>query len=448
MNIPPTASPPIPPSCPPLQGGDGAGEPAPGGSSRPAAQPQRFVAYERFLDCVHCGLCLSACPTYLDLGTEMDSPRGRIYLMRGLEDGTLPLSTDVVQHLDLCLGCRACETACPSGVRYGELIEGVRSFVEEHHQRPPLDRVRRRLITLVFPRPALLRHLLLPLRLLEVLGILPLLRRVSGTVAMLPRLHGWARLPRLTPARTAPRYRVGLIEGCVAQVLFAATNRATVRVLARNGCDVSAPPAQTCCGALYLHAGDRHTALDCARRNIDAFPADLDAIIVNAAGCGAMLKEYGALLAGDPAYAERARAFSSKVRDVTEFLGAIPLAAPTRRIDARVTYHDACHLAHGQGVREAPRALLRQIPGLSLVELPDSDVCCGSAGSYSLTEPALARRFGERKAASIRTTGATLVAAANPGCVMQIQGALRRAGLDVTVRHPVELLDEAYEAPG
>ncbi len=448
MSSPPTPSPPPAPAGLALPREDGAGKPAPEGVNQLTVAPQRFVEYDRFLDCVHCGLCLSACPTYLELGTEMDSPRGRIYLMRGLEDGTLPLAADVARHLDLCLGCRACETACPSGVRYGELIEGARAFVEEHHQRPLRDRLRRRLIALVFPRPDLLRGLLLPLRLLDLLGILPHLRRVSGTVAMLPRLHGWARAPRVTPAHSVPRHRVGLIEGCVAQVLFAATNRATVRVLARNGCDVIAPPAQTCCGALYLHAGDRGAALACARRNIDAFPADLDAIIVNAAGCGAMLKQYGALLADDPAYAERARTFSSRVRDVTEFLAGISLVSPSGRIDARVTYHDACHLAHGQGVREAPRALLRQIPGLSLVELPDADTCCGSAGSYNLTEPALARRFGERKAASVLTTGATLVAAANPGCVMQIQGALRHAGLDVIVRHPVELLDEAYEAPG
>jgi glycolate oxidase iron-sulfur subunit len=445
MSISPPSTLPTPSSAAAPQGGDGAATPAQEGNSRPAARAQRFVDYERFLDCVHCGLCLSACPTYLDLGTEMDSPRGRIYMMRGLEDGTLPLSADVARHLDLCLGCRACETACPSGVRYGELIEGARAFIEEHHRRALRDRLRRRLITLVFPRPNLLRQLLLPLRLLELLGMLPLLRRLSRTAAMLPRLDGWARLPRFTPARTGPRYRVGLIEGCVAQVLFAATNRATVRVLGRNGCDVTVPTVQSCCGALYLHAGDRGRTLACARRNIDAFPANLDAIIVNAAGCGATLKEYGALLADDPAYAERARAFSAKVRDITEFLAAIPLAPPTRRIDARVTYHDACHLAHGQGVREAPRAVLRQIPGLQLIELPDADTCCGSAGSYNLTEPALARRFGERKAASIRATGATLVAAANPGCVMQIQGALRRAGLDATVRHPVEVLDEAYE---
>jgi glycolate oxidase iron-sulfur subunit len=407
----------------------------------------RFARYERFLDCVHCGLCLSACPTYVELGTEMDSPRGRIYLMRGLEEGSLPLTADVARHLDLCLGCRACETACPSGVRYGELIEGVRAFVETHHRRTWWDRLHRRLISAVFPHPKRLRLLLLPLRLLEVLGILRLLRRVSHAVAMLPQLRSWAPLPETSAARTEERHRVGLVAGCVAQVLFAETNRATVRVLTRNGCTVTTPARQVCCGALYLHAGDRAQALQCARNNIDAFPLDrLEAVIVNAAGCGATLKEYGVLLADDPVYAERARAFSAKVRDVNEFLAARPLLAPRAALRMRVTYHDACHLAHGQGVREAPRIVLQQIPGIELIELAEGDTCCGSAGSYNLTEPAMARRLGARKAANVRATGAAIVAAANPGCALQIQAALHRAGVTATVLHPVELLDRAYES--
>jgi glycolate oxidase iron-sulfur subunit len=408
------------------------------------ASPPRFVAYDKFLDCVHCGLCLPACPTYVELGTEMDSPRGRIYLMKALEEGALPMLPEVARHLDLCLGCRACETACPSGVRYGDLIESARAFVEAHHHRPLGERLRRRLITRVVPHPSLLRLLLLPLRWLEVIGVLNLVRHFSSAAAMLPRLGWWAPVPELEPARTPERHRVGFVAGCVAQVLFAETNRATLRVLARNGCTVETPARQVCCGALYLHAGVAREALDCARRNIDAFPDTLEAIVVNAAGCGAMLKQYGELLANDPAYAERAHAFSAKVRDVSEFLATIDLVPPTRPIRARVTYHDACHLAHGQGVREAPRALLRQIPGLELVELDDADMCCGSAGSYNLTEPEMARRLGERKAATIRATGATCVAAANPGCVMQIQASLRRSGSDAVVRHPIELLDEAY----
>ncbi len=411
--------------------------------TQPATAP-RFVEFEKFLDCVHCGLCLSACPTYIELGTEMDSPRGRIYLMKGLEEGGLQLTPDVARHLDLCLGCRACETACPSGVRYGDLIESARSFVEEQHDRPLVDRLRRRMITLLFPRPQLLRTLLLPLRLLELLGILGALRRINSPAVMLPPLRSWEPLPEIVAANGAERQRVGFVAGCVGQVLFAETNRATVRVLARNGCSVITPARHVCCGALYLHAGARRQALDCARRNIDVFPADLSAIIVNAAGCGAILKQYGELLAADPAYAARAHAFSAKVRDVTEFLAALPLAPPRGELRMRVTYHDACHLAHGQGVREAPRVLLKQISGLDLVELADSDTCCGSAGSYNLTEPEMARRLGERKAANIRATGAACVAAANPGCVMQIQASLRRAGSEAVVLHPVELLDRAY----
>ncbi len=411
-----------------------------------AATVPRFVAYEKFLDCVHCGLCLSACPSYIELGTEMDAPRGRIYLMKGLEEGSLALTPDVARHLDLCLGCRACETACPSGVRYGDLIESARSFVEERYERPLWDRWRRRLITLIFPHPQLLRTLLLPLRLLELAGILGVLRRANGFASMLPTLGRWEPLPEVARALGTERQRVGFIAGCVAQVLFAETNRATVRVLTRNGCSVTTPARQVCCGALYLHAGARREALDCARRNIDTFPDDLDAIIVNAAGCGAILKQYGELLADDPSYAARAHAFSAKVRDVTEFLAALPLEIPESSVHVRVTYHDACHLAHGQGVRAAPRTLLQRIPGLELVELPDSDTCCGSAGSYNLTEPEMARRLAERKVANIRATGATCVAAANPGCVMQIQAGLGRAGLDIIVKHPVELLDAAYRA--
>jgi glycolate oxidase iron-sulfur subunit len=413
-----------------------------------ASTQARFVDYERFLDCVHCGLCLSACPTYLELGTEMDSPRGRIYLMKGIEEGSLPLSPDVARHLDLCLGCRACETACPSGVRYGELIESARSFVEDHHHRSFPDRVRRRLITLLFPHPRRLRTLLLPLRLLELLGVLASLRRLGGPAAMLPRLASWEPLPHIVPACGRARFRVGFVAGCVAQVFFAETNRATARVLSRNGCTVITPRQQACCGALYLHAGARRAALECARTNLDVFAEEFDAVIVNAAGCGAMLKQYGELLAADPVYSRRASTFSAKVRDVTEFLSALPLVPPPNAVQARVTYHDACHLAHGQGVRAAPRALLRQIPGVELVEMADSDMCCGSAGSYNLTEPAMARRLGERKVASIRATGAACVAAANPGCAMQIQASLRRAGLPTKVIHPVELLDRAYEGGG
>jgi glycolate oxidase iron-sulfur subunit len=413
-------------------------------SATPTSAARRFVQYEKFLDCVHCGLCLPACPTYRELGTEMDSPRGRIYLMKALEDGSVGLVPDIARHLDLCLGCRACETACPSGVRYGNLIEAARSFVEEHHLRPVRERWRRALITRIFPHPQRVRMLLRPLLVLERLGILGLLRRIWPLVGMLPPLESSVPLPEVVVAQGGERQRVGFLAGCVAQVLYSRINGATVRVLTQNGCTVVTPLAQACCGALYLHAGKRADALECARRNLEAFPADLDAIITNAAGCGAMMKEYGDLLADDPAYAERARTFSAKVRDVTEFLAALPLAPPSGAIRARVVYHDACHLAHAQDVRQAPRQLLKQIRGIELVELADADTCCGSAGSYNLTEPAMARRLAERKVANIRATGATCVAAANPGCILQIQAGLRRARLSTPVVHPIELLDQAY----
>jgi len=397
-----------------------------------------------FLDCVHCGLCLSACPTYLELGTEMDSPRGRIHLMRGLEEGTLSLTPDVARHLDLCLGCRACETACPSGVRYGAMIEAARVRVESEHHRSRWERVKRSAIEYVFPRPDVLRALLLPLRVLELLGILRWLRRMSAIVGMLPRLDSWAPPVEVVAAHGGERKRVGLFSGCVAQVMFAQTNRSTAQVLACNGCTVVTPRLQGCCGALYLHAGSRDAARDCARRNIEAFAADLETIVVTAAGCGAAMKEYGALLSDDPAYARKAQVFAARVRDVTELLDEIPLQAPCGIEPVRVAYHDACHLAHGQGVREAPRRLLRRIPGVELVELPESDVCCGSAGSYNLTEPQMARRLGERKARNIQSTRAEIVAAANPGCAIQIRAALARKGIAVEVCHPVELLDRAY----
>lgn len=409
-----------------------------------ARTAKRFIEREKFLDCVHCGLCLNACPTYVELGTEMDSPRGRIYLMRQLEEGTVPLTADVARHLDLCLGCRACETACPSGVRYGEMIESARSYVETHHEREWPDRLRRKLMMLFFPHPRRLRLMVKPLRVLEALGILRIARQLSGLANMLPVLRRTSRLPSMNPTVARERYRVGLLSGCVASVMLPETNAATVRVLNRNGCSVVVPRKQTCCGALYLHAGAREQAVACARRNVEAFGEDIDVILVNAAGCGAMLKEYEALLADDPEYAERARAFTARVKDVTEFLVDLPFEIPKARISARVTYHDACHLSHGQGIRDQPRALLRRIPGVTLVDLPDADMCCGSAGSYSITEPEMAQRLGARKVEAIRSTGATIVAAANPGCTMQIQSNLRRTRTAVAVVHPVELLDWAY----
>lgn len=407
----------------------------------------RIAPPERFRDCVHCGLCLEACPTYVELGTEMDSPRGRIQLMRGLQEGTVTPTAEVVRHLDLCLGCRACETACPAGVHYGELIEGTRAWLETRARRPWKDRLWRRALTRILPQRALLEGLVAPLRMLERFRLLNLVRRLVPSAALLPRLEAAADVPPVVPARGEARARVALLAGCVAPVLFPGTQRATVEVLSRNGCTVDTPPGQGCCGALALHAGDVEAARAAARRNLEVFVEGYDAILTNAAGCGAMLKEYGALLADDPVHAETARRFSARVRDVLEFLAERPLAAPMRPLPRhRVTYHDACHLAHGQGVRQAPRQLLQQIPGVEFVELSDADTCCGSAGSYNLTEPAMAARLGERKAAAVLATGAEVVAAANPGCVMQIQAHLARQGRTVRVCHPIDLLAEACRA--
>ncbi len=416
----------------------------PGAASGRGAERWNGLPDERFLDCVHCGLCLSACPTYVELGTEMDSPRGRIYLMKGLRDGDIAPTAEVVRHLDLCLGCRACETACPSGVHYGELIEAARTELARSPVRPRLRALWVRAIQEVFPSASRLRALLAPLRLAQSLGLGGLLRVLPFT-ALLPELGAAEALPPEIEARGEERRRVGLLPGCVNQVLFARVNAATVRVLARNGCRVLVRGGDGCCGALHLHAGERRRAQQMARVIIDSFPEDLDAIVVNAAGCGASMKEYGALLRDDPKYAEKARRFAAKVADVTELLAALPVVPPPRVIAAQVTYHDACHLAHAQGVRQAPRTLLRAVSGIELVELEEADHCCGSAGSYNLTEPAMAKRLARRKVERVLATGARYVFTANPGCALQIAAGLRRAGSRAEVLHPVELLDRAYE---
>lgn len=391
--------------------------------------------------CVHCGLCLNACPTYLELGTEADSPRGRIHLIRALEDGTLGLDADVVRHLDLCLGCRACESACPSGVRYGRIIEDARAYVQRQAPRSWPQRLRHRLLLETFPHRRRIRALLGLAGIARRIGLWPAIsRRVAGA-ELLPAPSGGAPLGSFFPAREREQLRVGLLAGCVAGELFGGVNAAAVRLLTRAGAAVVVPP-QGCCGALHLHSGEPEAARALARRMIDAFPAELDAVVVTAAGCGSALKEYGELLEGDAVYGERARRFADRVRDVTELLDAIGAAPPADAPRRRVTYHDACHLAHAQGVRDAPRRLLARIPNLELIELAEADVCCGSAGSYNLTEPAMARRLRERKVDHILATGADCVAAANPGCALHIQAGLAARGSAVRVVHPVELLDE------
>ena len=414
---------------------EGTAVPASGGAGR-VADPRLLGA------CVHCGLCLNACPTYLELGTEADSPRGRIHLIRALEDGTMGLDAEVVRHLDLCLGCRACESACPSGVRYGRIIEEARAYVERAAPRSWTTRLRQRLVLATFPYRRRVRALLALGDLARALGMWGLVTRWVDGAELLPANRDARLAGAFFPARDGEQLRVGLLTGCVGGELFGGVNDAALRVLTRSGAAVVVPPDQGCCGALHLHSGNPDGARALARRIIDVFPAELDAIVVTAAGCGSALKEYGELLGDDPAYRERAQRFASRVRDITELLDAIGAAPPAQSPTRRVAYHDACHLAHAQGIREAPRRLLAGIPNLELVELPESDVCCGSAGSYNLTEPAMARRLRERKIDHILATGAECVAAANPGCALQIRAGLAARGSAVRVVHPVELLDE------
>ena len=411
-----------------------------------------LAALQPLMDtCVHCGFCLPTCPSYLMLGQEMDSPRGRIYLMKAVVQNRATMSDSVVRHFDTCLGCMACETACPSGVLYAPLIEETRAAIERERPRAAADRLFRRLLFLLLPYPARLR-LLVPL-----LAAVHLLRRLPGLLSLLPlRLRNLvalapsatARHARLeTPERTSAtgdeRARVGLVTGCVQRVFFGDVNRATARILAAEGCEVLAPRRQGCCGALALHAGRDDEARRFARELIQVFEGQtLDAIVINAAGCGSTMKSYGHLLKDDPAWAERARAFGAKVRDVTETLAGLrPARAVRHPLSLRVAYHDACHLAHAQGVRKEPRQLLESIPGLTLVPLADSEICCGSAGIFNLVEPGMAADLGRRKAAHIADATPDVVVTSNPGCILQIGASARAAGHAFRVLHIVELLD-------
>jgi glycolate oxidase iron-sulfur subunit len=408
-------------------------------------------------ECVHCGLCLDYCPTYLVLGHEADSPRGRIYQIRQVYEGKVsPEDPDFREHIYACLDCRACQTACPSGVQYGAIIEAARAIAEPVNASEKT--VGRAILGSVFTRPKLLEVAGIGLRLYQRSGVQSLLRRSGATKLLPPRLREMEAMlgpaqgglrrwsaPQVTPAQGPVRYRVGFIEGCIMPQLFGDTNAATVRVFTKNGCVVYSPPKQGCCGALQMHTGDRETARDLARRNVDAFePLGLDAIIINAAGCGSTLKEYGHLLSDDPAYAERAQAFASKVKDVSEFLASIDLVPPTQAVPMRVTYQDACHLVHGQGIRNQPRQLLAQIPGLQLIEMQDSDVCCGSAGIYNLTHYDVSVQLLDQKMEHVIATGAEAIVAPNPGCTMQLAYGARRRGVDLKLLHVVDLLDRAY----
>ncbi len=409
-------------------------------------------------DCVHCGFCLPTCPTYDAWASEMDSPRGRIDLAKALLDGKAPLSPSMLSHFDRCLGCMACMPACPSGVRYDQVIEGARARAEAAGARAPLERLHRAFLFWLFPHPARLRAAALLLWLGRVTGLRWLLRtaglfRASRRLAQLDALAPpvtWrnvtAGLPAPARAEGPRRARVALLGGCVQRVFFPEVNDATVRVLAAEGCDVEVPEGQGCCGALSAHAGRHAESARLARALVEAFDAaGVEAVVVNAAGCGSHLKDLAPLFEGDP-FQPRAAAFSARVRDVNEFLAALGPVAPRGPVEARVAYHASCHLAHAQGIHAPPRELLKAIPGLVLVEIPSPETCCGSAGIYNLVQPEAADELGRKKAANVLATGAGVVAAANPGCTLHIQKMLRERGADVEAAHPVELIDRSIRA--
>jgi glycolate oxidase iron-sulfur subunit len=382
----------------------------------------------------------------------MDSPRGRIVLMKIAAEGEAQITPQWVQHFDTCLGCMACMTACPSGVDYGKLIEATRAQIERQHPRSAFEKLHRRLIFALFPHPRRLRLLRWPIlayqrsglrALLRGSGVLNLLpKKLRAMETLMPELGHAESVPEITPAVGAKRLRVGLLLGCVQRELLPQVNAATARVLAAEGCEVVAPREQPCCGALTVHAGEEADALALARQTIDVFErAEVDVIVTNAAGCGSNVKEYGHLLRDDPAYAKRAQAFAGKCRDVSEVLAELPARAARKPLRVRVAFHDACHLQHAQGVRLQPRQLLSAIPGLELAEISESAVCCGSAGIYNLVQPDAATALGQRKAQLIAELNADVVATGNPGCLLQLQSSLARLGRKTPVLHTIQLLD-------
>ncbi|AFZ57566.1 (Fe-S)-binding protein [Anabaena cylindrica FACHB-243] len=410
--------------------------------------------------CVHCGFCLSTCPSYRILGKEMDSPRGRIYLMDAINEGEIALNTATVEHFDSCLGCLACVSTCPSGVQYDKLISATRHQVERNYNRSLPDKLVRQLIFSLFPNPDLLRILLFPLLVYQKLGISKLLQATGLIKAISPRLAAMEsilpqislksfqdNLPDVIPAQGEKRYRVGVILGCVQRLFFSPVNEATVRVLTANGCEVIIPKSQGCCAALPEHQGQTEQAKVLARQMIDSFAdTHVDFIIINAAGCGHTLKEYGHILADDPEYAEKAKAFAAKVKDAQEFLINVGLTAklsPLTDKNLTLVYQDACHLLHGQKISVQPRQLLRKIPGVTLREPIDAALCCGSAGVYNMLQPEVAEELGKQKVQNLLNTGAELIASANPGCTLQISKYL--PDQKISVMHPMELLDYSIQ---
>jgi glycolate oxidase iron-sulfur subunit len=422
----------------------------PNGAS--AFDAQRPPSQEIIEKCVHCGFCLPVCPTYVLWGEEMDSPRGRIYLMKMASEGKTPMSPQWVSHFDSCLGCVACMTACPSGVDYGKLIEATRAQIERHHKRSLGEQFHRWLLFVTLTKPERLNVLRWPLLFYQKSGIQAVLRH-SGLLRLLPKSAGVmeALLPdvgkiekieEITTAERGTRRRVGLMLGCVQRTFFSHVNAATVRVLAAEGCEVVVPREQPCCGALLVHTGEEERAMELARGTIDAFErAQVDTIVTNAAGCGSNVKEYAHLMRDDPGYAERAKKFSACCKDISELLAEMEPRAARKLLPLRVAFHDSCHLLHAQGVRSQPRSLLAQIPGLELLEIPESPICCGSAGIYNLVQPEAASALGERKAQLIAPLQPDVVVTGNPGCMMQLQTSLAGAGSKIPVKHTIELID-------
>ncbi len=429
-------------------------------NDEPGFQGRDVPAEADLYRCVHCGLCLSACPTYTHLGVETESPRGRIALMKAVHEGRLGISERVVSHWEMCLQCRACEAVCPSGVPYGRIMEYSRAQVlAQDKQGAGLKRVSRWFLRAALPHPRRLRWGGKLLKVYQRWGIRSTLRSI-GVLRLLPStLREMERqMPvmgdrffsadgQVYPAAGERRMTVGLLSGCVMPLMQGSTMEAAVRVLTRNGCDVAVPRSQGCCGALNLHAGDLELGRRLARRNIDAFlEAGVEFVLTASAGCGSSMKEYEELLKDDPSYAEKARRFSEMTQDITEFLAGLPLDPPRSRLDRRVTYQDPCHLAHAQRITQAPRAVLQAIPGVELAEMEQAAMCCGSAGFYSMVQPSLSGRILETKMGNVAATGAEMVVTANPGCMMQLEAGLRARGENTPAAHVVDLLDEAYRA--
>ncbi len=402
--------------------------------------------------CVHCGFCLQTCPTYLLWGEEMDSPRGRIYQMRMVHEGHAALDETFVHHMDACLSCLACMPACPSGVDYGKLIEATRAQIERNYPRPGAERMRRSIGLKLFTSPrrlAMARGFASAYQrsglrgMVRSLGLTRLLpKHLRSLESLVPEVRPNSKLPGVIPAQGTKRMRVGVVLGCVQDTFFSHVNAATARVLTAEGCEVVIPQPQPCCGALLIHSGREQQGLALARQLIDTFDhTNVDAIVVNAAGCGSNVKDYGYLLRDDPQYRERAADFSRRCRDVSELLADLEPRIERKAILLKVAYHDACHLQHAQGVSAAPRKLLKQIPGLELLDLPEAAICCGSAGIYNLAQPEAAEALGDRKARNVVSVSPDVVATGNPGCILQIEAALRRAGSPLRVLHTVEVLD-------